>query len=104
MGSARIFFRSRGCTWYWHPAHVPKYLHCTRFMSRSSEFGTSILIRSAKEYILACLYTRARTTSPGRTNGTTTTHGRFDDGTRASPSPVQTMQIRCGVDVYKEHN
>ena len=60
-------------------------------MSRSSEFGTSILIRSAKEYILACLYTRARMTSPGKTNGTTTTHGRFDDGARASPSPVNVI-------------
>lgn len=58
-------------------------------MSRSSEFGTSILSRSAKEYILACLYTRARMTSPGKTNGTTTTHGCLSDRTRASPSPSQ---------------
>ena len=78
-----------GRTWYWHPAQVPKYLHWTRLMSRSSELGTSTLIRSAKEYILACLYTRARTTSPGNANGTTTTQGRSDEGARASPSPVR---------------
>ena len=30
-------------------------------------------------------------TSPGKTNGTTTTHGRFDDGARASPSPVNVI-------------
>ena len=90
-----------GRTWYWHPAQVPKYLHWTRFMSRSSELGTSTLIRSAREYILACLYTRARTTSPGNANGTTTTHGRSDEGTRASPSPVQ-ASLRQRPDRYGE--
>ena len=74
-------------TWYWHPAHCAKYLHFTRLISLISVFGSRTSSMSARECNQPCRYKRTLTFSPGKQNGTTSTHLSRGAGATASPSP-----------------